>query len=157
MKWSMPAYVRREAILLMTSAFKAHAALSFWRGGEIGDGSAKDGAMGQFGRLTSLADLPDNLDQLIAEAADLAASKPAQRKPKAVPKPALEPHPELVGALDKNPSAQATFDGFAPSNRREYVEWINDAKRDETRAKRIAQTIEWLSEGKKRNWRYENC
>lgn len=157
MKWSMPAYVRDGAILLMTSAFKAHAALSFWRGGEIGDGIAKAGAMGQFGKLTSVGDLPDNLDQLIAEAVEVAATKPALRKAKTTTKPALEPHPELVAALAKNPAAQATFDAFAPSHRRDYVEWVNEAKRDETRTKRIAQAVEWMAEGKKRHWRYENC
>jgi len=66
-------------------------------------------------------------------------------------------HPELEAALGKAPKAKATFDGFPPSCRREYLEWVSEAKRDETRAKRIATTIEWLSEGKRRNWKYENC
>ena len=64
---------------------------------------------------------------------------------------------DFAAALAKQPGAQAAFDAFAPSHRREYLEWITDAKREETRGKRIAQSVEWLAEGKKRNWKYENC
>ena len=64
---------------------------------------------------------------------------------------------DLRAAIDAAPAAAATFDGFPPSCQREYVEWVTEAKRDETRAKRLAQTVEWLAEGKRRNWKYENC
>ena len=154
-KWGMPAYMSGGAILLITAAFKAHAALNFWRGGEIGDGSAKAGAMGQLGKISSLDDLPDDLDQLIAEAARLAALAPAPRTPKAASKPPSEPHPAFAEALAGNSAAQSHFDAFAPSHRREYVDWINDAKRDETRAQRIATAIEWIGQGKTHNWRYK--
>lgn len=154
-KWGMPAFTRGGAILLITAAFKAHAALNFWRGGEIGDGSAKAGAMGQLGKIASLADLPTDLDSLIAQAARLAASAPARRKSKAAPKPSPGPHPAFAEALAAVPTARSHFDAFAPSHRREYVEWVNSAKRDETRARRIATAIEWIAEGKKQNWRYE--
>ena len=154
-KWGMPAYTRGGAILLITAAFKAHAALNFWRGGEIGDGSAKAGAMGQLGKVASLDDLPADLDHLIAEAARLAALAPAPRKPKAAPKSSADPHPAFAGALAANPGAQTHFDAFAPSHRREYIDWINSAKRDETRARRIASALDWISQGKKQNWRYE--
>lgn len=159
MKWSMPAYTVAGKIVLMTPAFKAHAALNFWRGQEIGDGEAKAGAMGQFGKLTSVDDLPPDreLDQLIREAAALAKTAPAPRKPKHASKPAPELHPDFAAALAKAPKAKANLDGFSPSAQREYLEWINDAKRDETREKRIATAIEWLADGKKRNWQYENC
>lgn len=153
-KWGMPAFTRGGAILLITAAFKAHAALNFWRGGEIGDGSAKAGAMGQLGKIASLADLPTDLDLLIAAAARL-ASAPAPPKPKAAPKPSADPHPAFAEALAAAPAAQAHFHAFAPSHRREYVEWVNAAKRDDTRARRIATAIEWITEGKKQNWRYE--
>ena len=153
-KWGMPAFTRGGAILLIIAAFKAHAALNFWRGGEIGDGSAKAGAMGQLGKIASLADLPTELDHLIAEAARLASS-PAPPKPKAAPKPSADPHPAFAEGLAAVPAAQAHFHAFAPSHRREYVEWVNSAKRDETRAKRIATANEWIAEGKKQNWRYE--
>jgi hypothetical protein len=63
-------------------------------------------------------------------------------------------HPELKTALAKNRKARETFEGFSPSHRREYVEWIAEAKGDDTRKRRIATAIEWLSEGKPRNWKY---
>jgi uncharacterized protein YdeI (YjbR/CyaY-like superfamily) len=159
MKWSMPAYMHGGKILLITSAFKDHAALNFWRGQEIGDGSPKAGAMGQFGRLTSAAELPPlkELDLLILQAAELAKSTPAPRKPKHEPKPAAKMHPEFALALGKDPKAKATFDNFSPSCRREYLDWVDEAKRDQTRQKRIATAVEWLAEGKRRNWKYENC
>jgi uncharacterized protein YdeI (YjbR/CyaY-like superfamily) len=157
MKWSMPAYMKGGAILLMTAAFKAHAALNFWRGGEIGDGKAKPGAMGQLGKIASLDDLPPDLDDLILEAARLAETAPAPRKPKAAPKPPSAMHPEFAAALAKAPKAKASLDGFPPSAQRDYLDWISEAKQDATRAKRIASSIEWLSEGKRRHWKYENC
>jgi len=159
MKWSMPTYTVGGKIVLITSAFKAHAALNFWRGQEIGDGSPKAGAMGQFGRLTSVEDLPPDteLDALIGEAAALAKTAPAPRKTKHEPKPAPEMHPDFASALAKADKAKSTFDNFPPSCRREYLEWISEAKREETRNKRIATAVEWLAEGKRRNWRYESC
>src|SRR5207253_3895583 len=103
MKWSMPAYLAGGKIVLITSSFKAHAALNFWRGQEIGDGTPKAGAMGQLGRLTSLADLPPDteLDSLIREAAALAKTAPAPRKTRHAPKPAPGMHPEFEAALGK--------------------------------------------------------
>jgi len=159
MKWSMPTYTVGGKIVLITSAFKAHAALNFWRGQEIGDGSPKAGAMGQFGRLTSVEDLPPDteLDALIGEAAALAKTAPAPRKTKHEPKPAPEMHPDFASALAKADKAKSTFDNFPPSCRREYLEWISEAKREETRNKRIATAVEWLAEGKRRNWKYESC
>jgi uncharacterized protein YdeI (YjbR/CyaY-like superfamily) len=159
MKWSSPAFTVDGKILLMMAAFKAHAALNFWRGQELGDGAPKAGAMGQFGKLQSLSDLPADaeLDALIAEAAALAKTAPAPRKPKHQPKPAPTLHPDFAAALDAAPTAKATLGSFSPSARRDYLEWICDAKQDATRAKRIATAVEWLTEGKKRHWKYENC
>jgi uncharacterized protein YdeI (YjbR/CyaY-like superfamily) len=158
-KWSMPAYTLDGKIVLMTAAFKAHAALNFWRGQELRGESANADAMGQFGKLASVDDLPPDaeLDRLIREAAELSKSAPAPRKPKHAPKAEPAMHADFATALAKADKAKATFDAFPPSCRREYVEWIADAKRDETRARRIATAIEWLSEGKKRNWKYETC
>jgi uncharacterized protein YdeI (YjbR/CyaY-like superfamily) len=118
---------------------------------------AKPGAMGQLGQLKSVSDLPGDLDELIARAAALSASAPTPRKPKHAPKPPPDMHPDFAAALDKSPKAKAALDAFAPSHRREYLEWIGEAKRDETRQKRIATAIDWLAEGKKRNWQYERC
>jgi uncharacterized protein YdeI (YjbR/CyaY-like superfamily) len=159
LKWSMPAYTLGGKIVLITAAFKAHLALNFWRGQELrGDGANTD-AMGQFGKIKSLADLPPDkeLDRLIREAADLAKSAPAPRKTKHAPKPAPELHPEFAAALAKAPEAKAVLDSFPPSAQRDYVEWIADAKQDATRQKRIATAIEWLGEGKRRHWKYQNC
>jgi uncharacterized protein YdeI (YjbR/CyaY-like superfamily) len=159
LKWSMPAYTLGGKIVLITAAFKAHLALNFWRGQELrGDGANAD-AMGQFGKIKSLADLPPDkeLDRLIREAADLAKSAPAPRKTKHAPKPAPGLHPEFAAALAKAPQARAVLDSFPPSAQRDYVEWIADAKQDATRQKRIATAIEWLGEGKRRHWKYQNC
>ena len=159
MKWSAPGFTVDGKILLILAAFKAHAAINFWRGQEIGDGSPKAGAMGQFGKLTSLDDLPsdEELDALIREAAALARTAPAPRKTKHTPKPAPAMHPEFAAALAKAPKAKAALNGFSPSAQREYLEWIGEAKQDATRQKRITDAVEWLSEGKKRHWKYESC
>jgi uncharacterized protein YdeI (YjbR/CyaY-like superfamily) len=159
LKWGAPSFTLNGKILLMMAAFKAHAALNFWRGQELGDGQPKAGAMGQFGRLTSLSDLPPDaeFDALVREAAALAKTAPAPRKTRHEPKPAPGMHPEFAAALAKAPNAKAALDGFPPSAQRDYLEWIVEAKQDTTRAKRIATAIEWLSEGKRRHWKYQNC
>ena len=159
LKWSAPTFTLDGKIVLMLAAFKAHAAVNFWRGQELRGEAAKSDAMGQFGKLTTVDDLPpvDELDRLIAKAAELARSAPAPRKIKHEPKPAAELHPDFAAALGGAPKAKAQLDGFSPGARREYLDWIADAKRDETRASRIATAIEWLSEGKKKNWKYERC
>lgn len=159
LKWSAPAFTMDGKILLIMAAFKAHAALNFWRGQEIGDGQPKAGAMGQFGKLTSVGDLPPykELDSLIREAAEIAKSAPAPRKTKHPPKPPSEMHPDFAAALNEAPRAKATFESFAPSARRDYLEWIAEAKQDATRARRISTAVDWISEGKKRHWKYEAC
>ena len=159
MKWSAPGFTLDGKILLIMATFKAHAALNFWRGQEIGDGSPKAGAMGQFGKLKSVGDLPpdDELDALIREAAALSKSAPAPRKTKHEPRPAPELHAEFAAALAKAPNAKAALDSFPPSAQRDYFEWISEAKQDATRQKRIATAIEWLTEGKRRHWKYQNC
>ena len=159
LKWSAPAFTVDGKILLMMAAFKAHAALNFWRGQEIGDGSPKAGAMGQFGKLVSVDDLPPDaqFDALVREAAALAQTAPAPRKAKHAPKTAPGLHPEFAAALAQAPKAKATLDGFPPSAQRDYLDWIAEAKQDATRAKRIATAVEWLAEGKRRHWKYQNC
>ena len=158
-KWSMPAYTVGGKIVLITASFKAHMALNFWRGQELRGENANADAMGQFGKIRSVDDLPPNaeLDRLIREAAELAATAPATRKVKHEPKPPAEIRPEFAAALNAHPKAKASLEGFSPSARRDYVDWIAEAKQDATRAKRIATAIEWLGEGKKRHWKYENC
>ena len=157
MKWSMPAYTLGGKIVLITAAFKAHVALNFWRGQELRGDTANADAMGQFGKIKSIDELPPDadLDRLIREAAELAKSAPAPRKAKHAPKPPPDLHPEFAAALAKAPKAKASLDAFPPSAQREYFEWIAEAKQDATRAKRIATAVEWLSEGKRRHWKYE--
>jgi uncharacterized protein YdeI (YjbR/CyaY-like superfamily) len=160
MKWSMPHFLYKGQMLAGMAAFKAHATFGFWRAKEVlGETGAERDAMGQFGRLTSVADLPpeDVLHALIRRAMALTDSGSRPSRPKAAPKPEPETPSELDAALSANPAARATFDGFPPSCRREYVQWVVEAKRPETRDKRIAQAVEWMAEGKRRNWKYENC
>ena len=82
---------------------------------------------------------------------------PAPHKTKHAPKPPPGMHPQFAAALSKAPKAKAALDTFPPSAQREYLEWISEAKQDATRQKRIASAIEWLSEGKRRHWQYQNC
>jgi uncharacterized protein YdeI (YjbR/CyaY-like superfamily) len=158
-KWSMPAYTVGGKIVLITAAFKAHTALNFWRGQELETSYSSVGAMGQFGRVKSVSDLPsdDELDRLIGEAAELARNAPAPRKTKHEPKPAPTLHPDFAAALARAPKAKEVLEGFPPSAQRDYFEWIVEAKQEATRQKRIATAVEWLSEGKRRHWKYQDC
>ena len=159
LKWSMPTFTYKGKILCGMAAFKAHATFGFWGNAEVVEGKAVDTAMGQFGRLTSVANLPPEaeLAVMIEKAAALIDSGAKAPRPVKPPKPELAMPADFAAALAASPAAQATYDGFAPSARRDYLEWVIDAKRDDTRAKRIAQAVEWLAEGKKRHWKYENC
>ncbi|MEO6224595.1 MAG: YdeI/OmpD-associated family protein [Sphingomicrobium sp.] len=158
-KWRMPTFTVGGQIVLITAAFKAHCALNFWRGQELESRHSSVGALGQFGKIKSIAELPgdDELDRLVREAAELASGAPAPRQPKHQPRPPADIHPDFAAALGQAPQAQAVLDGFPASARRDYVDWIAEAKQDATRAKRIASAIEWLGEGKRRHWKYENC
>jgi uncharacterized protein YdeI (YjbR/CyaY-like superfamily) len=158
LKWSAPAF-QYHGLLVDMAAFKKHCACGFWKHDLlIEDDTKASEAMGSFGRLTSIADLPGKREfaRLVRAAMRLneeGIKAPRQKTTKA--KPEAEIHPEFAAALAKNRKAKKAFDAFAPSHRREYVEWVAEAKRDATRARRIAQAIEWLAEGKKRNWKYE--
>ena len=114
--------------------------------------------MGQFGRLTSLDDLPDREDADRAHPqGDEADRGRREAGPQQKVKPPFTVPQDLQAAIDAAPAAKATWEAFPPSCQREYVEWVTEAKRDETRGKRLNQTLEWLAEGKRRNWKYENC
>ena len=158
-KWGMPTFLY-EGMLCGMAAFKAHATFGFWKGALIVDAQGRkvEDAMGQFGRLTSLADLPPRreLAGYVKKAMKLNEDGVAvPRARDAKPKPAPRVPADLAAALAKNKRAAATFAAFAPSHRREYVAWIVEAKRAGTRARRLATAIEWLAAGKKHNWRYE--
>lgn len=157
-KWGMPAFLYNGRPLANMAAFKAHAVMGFWQGQQLREGEARNGAMGEFGRITKVEDLPDRdaLIDLVRKAMRLIDEgvKPVRNK---TVKEAIAMPDDLRGALAANPAAQASYDGFPPSAQREYLEWVVQAKRPETRAKRIAQAVEWMAEGKRRNWKYESC
>jgi uncharacterized protein YdeI (YjbR/CyaY-like superfamily) len=163
-KWSRPFFEYKGSVLCHIDGFKQHCAFGFWNAPLLKDPAGvlhlKDRkAMGHLDRITSLKDLPSDkiLSALIKEAvllADQGVKMPA-RAAKKEPKAEL-PMPAAFGAaLKKNKKAQVVWEGFSPSHRREYIEWIAEAKTDVTRDKRIATTLEWLIEGKSRNWKYE--
>jgi uncharacterized protein YdeI (YjbR/CyaY-like superfamily) len=158
LRWGMPSFTYKGQILCQMAAFKEHAVFGFWRSREVTEAEGGN-AMGQFGRLATVADLPDEatLDEMIRKAAALVDSGIKAPRPVKHPKPELAMPGDFAAALTANAAAQASFDGFAPSARRDYLEWVIEAKRPETRAKRIAQAVEWLAEGKKRHWKYEKC
>jgi len=163
LKWSMPSFLYAGGILCGMAAFKQHATFGFWKGRLIvpGDGASNESAMGQFGRITKLSDLPSKkvLAGYITQAMKLneeGVKDPARAKPDK-PKPAPPAPTDLAAALKKNRAAKTTWDAFSPSCKREYVDWITEAKREETRQRRVAQAVEWMGEGKQRNWKYQNC
>ncbi|MCA1661900.1 MAG: YdeI/OmpD-associated family protein [Novosphingobium sp.] len=158
-KWSMPHFTVSGKILAGMASFKAHAAFFVHGAGRMREGEGQNGGMGSFGKLTSLADLPsdDELSALLRKSRDeiVAGVKPA-RAPKP-PKPEIAMPDDFAEALAASPEAQRHFDAFAPSYRRDYLEWITTAKATATRAKRIGEAVSWIAEGKKRHWKYESC
>ena len=159
LKWNAPTFMH-QGILCAMAAFKEHVIFNLWKGSLIVASDKDTVAMGQFGRLKKVSDLPSQkiLTGYIRKAMALneaGVKTPKVRKPglprKAIP---VEPPPDLAAALKKNAKARATFGAFSPSHKREYIEWIVEAKRDETRQRRLSQTIEMLAEGKTRNWKY---
>ena len=162
MKWSMPHFMYKGMLAGMAS-FKEHATFGFWKGDLVvtKDGRVDERAMGQFGRITKLADLPSKkvLTGYVKTAMQLndEGVKSPRMERKAPSKAPVVPPADLAAALKKNKKAGATYAAFTPGKRREYVEWITEAKTDATRQKRLAQAIEWMAEGKTRNWKYANC
>lgn len=162
LKWSMPHFMYKDVILCSMAAFKAHAVFGFRHQGMdkvLGEaGSKANLAMGSMGRITSLNDLPSDREMVgfIRAAAKLHAFGAPARPARAAKKlAAVRPPADLAAALKKNKRAATTFANFSNSNRKDYVEWLTEAKREETRKKRLATAIEWLAAGKARNWKYE--
>ena len=156
MKWSAPHFMYQGMLCSMAS-FKEHCAFGFWKGALVVESGGKsDEAAGHFGRITKLSDLPPRkvIVGYIKKAMTLNESGAAvPRKPKRASKP-LETPDYLIAALKRNRKALATFEGFTPSHRREYVEWITGAKTEDTRQRRLEQALEWMAEGKPRHWKY---
>lgn len=160
-KWGMPAFLYKGKTLCMMAAFKAHAILDFPHGSQVTGGTGAEGtAMGEFGRMTSVDDLPKvpEFAHLLARAAALIdAGVKSRSAPKPKPKPVPNAPADFAAALSGTEGASAHYDAFSAACKREYVEWIEEAKRPETRTKRIAQAVAWIAEGKTRNWKYRNC
>jgi len=160
MKWSMPFFLYKGMLCNMAS-FKQHCAFGFWKGRIIvRNGQATEEAMGQFGRITSLNLVPAKrvLFDYIKKAMQLNEDGVKVKKApvKRVAKDLVVP-PYFHSALKKNKKALTAFDGFSYSKRKEYVDWLTEAKTEETRQKRLQTSVEWLAEGKSRNWKYEKC
>ena len=147
MKWSVPFFEYKGPLANM-AAFKAHCAFGFWKSSLLG--------ADRMGHLQSVEDLPP-LKEFVALAKKVAKLNEDGVKvvrPKKAPKPEAKTPADLASALKKNKKAAAAYENFPPSHRREYVQWITEARTDETRKKRIGQAIEWIAEGKSRNWKY---
>lgn len=149
-KWGAPSFSHQGRNLCGIAAFKAHVAC-FVHGGAKPEGGA---GMGEFGKMQSMTDLPSKaaLAKPLKARMKIIEAGPAG-KPTAV-KPPPEVPPDLAKALKASKPAAATFKALPPSGQRDYVTWITEAKRAETRAQRVAQAAEWLAEGKPRNWKY---
>ena len=154
LKWGAPAFMH-HGIVAGIAGFKEHATFGFWKH-QLLLGKRDERAWGTFGRLTSAADLPSRatLVALVKKAAALNESGTKVPRRKAKPKKAILMPAALRTALANNATAKATFDAFNPSHQREYLEWITEAKGDDTRARRVQQAVEWMAAGKSRNWKY---
>lgn len=157
MKWSRP-HFEYKGMLCGVSAFKAHCAFGFWKGSLIVAGDNKnDSAMGQFGRIEKLEDLPPKKKIIAYVHAAMRLNEEGVKAPHMAERKTHKPLPVppiLAAALKKNKKAKEHFENFSPSCQREYITWITEAKAEDTRARRLATTIEWVAEGKHRNWKY---
>lgn len=168
-KWSRPFFEYKGKILCNISAFNEHCSFGFW-GEEIGAvlreaKVVQDGGMGSLGRITILKDLPSDKQMLgfirqaksFIDSGQYTSPIAARHKVVKAPKAPIETPEDFFAALKKNKAAAKVFDAFSPSCKREYMEWITEAKRTETREKRIVNAVELIAEGKQRNWKYQNC
>lgn len=161
-KWGAPHFVQ-QGIVGMIAAFKQHVSWGFWNAKLMPDPHGllqAAEAPTSFGfKPKSLADLPS--DEVILDyiRAAVALNEQGIKRPAAKRKPVakIEVPKDLRAALKQNPKALATFEAFSPSHQREYIEWITEAKQPATRERRLATTLEWLTEGKSRNWKYKSC
>jgi len=166
-KWSMPFFMYHSLILGNMAAFKQHCSFGLWGKEAAADlranGVYSRDSMGVLGKLTSVKDLPSDREltgylRNAAAAIDTGARTQNYSRPRpSTPKPPTEVPASLAAALKKNKAAATQFAAMPPGCKREYCEWIAEARRDETRDKRVATAIEWIAEGKRRNWKYETC
>ena len=158
-KWGVP-FFTYHGILCHVAAFKAHCMFFVWNkslASKLKDAGLSEKTPHKLRRITSLDELPDakTLKRLLKLAAALnEAGEKGPPRTRAKPKKKLAVPADLCAALAKNKKAQATFDNFTPAKQREYIEWLTEAKRDETRQKRLKTAVGWMAEGKPRNWKY---
>jgi uncharacterized protein YdeI (YjbR/CyaY-like superfamily) len=162
MKWSFPHFDYKGEMMCSMAAFKQHAVFGFWKAPLMKDKvlleiAKSEVAMGHLGRITSLKDLPPDTKIIawIKEAMKLNDEGKKIVKAKPVEKAALVVPDYFIKAIKKNKAAWATFEAFSPSCKKEYVQWVVEAKTEETRNKRLTQAIDMMAEGKKRNWKYK--
>jgi len=166
-KWSFPVFMYKGAIMCNLAAFKQHCSFGFWKASIMPDPdnilsvSDREG-MGHLGKITSLKDLPkDTVLKKYIKAAmklnDEGVKLPPRPKPTEKEKKELQVPDYFTKELKKNKAAGELFNAFSYSHKKEYIEWFEEAKTDATRAKRVAQALEWIVEGKSRNWKYMNC
>ena len=150
LKWGVPYFTVNGKNAVGMAAFKQHASVIICSDERAG------GGMGNFGKLTSIDELPPEADLIerFRQSAE-AVQSPRTAKPKA--RGALETPADLARAIDAKAGARAIYDGFTDAQRRDYIEWITSAKREATRETRVATAAQWISEGKRRNWKYEKC
>lgn len=164
-KWGIPHY-EFEGIVCSMAAFKKHVSYGFWKATAIPDplgifsGDPKASMAGH--KVATVEELPsaEQLAPYLRAAIELnerGEKAPPSKAAASRAKAPLDVPPDLAAALAANAAAKATFDAFPPSHRREYLEWITEAKKPDTRARRIAQAVEMMAEGKSRNWKYEKC
>ena len=155
LKWGHPAFMYK-GILCGMAAHKQHVTFGFWKASALNDLPKSDAAAGQFGRIASVKDLPDKktMIRLVKQATALHDAGVKAPRMKTAPKAPIKEPTYFTAALKENKKAQKIYDAFSPSHKREYLEWITEAKGEETRARRLATAIEWMAEGKPRNWKY---
>lgn len=159
MKWSMPHFDYKGQMMCSMAAFKEHCSFSFWKASLIDEkleAEAKtESAMGHLGRIRSVKDIPSEkqISTWIKKAMQLNDDGIIVKRILPEKKEIIIPE-QLTVALNKNKKAKAVFEKFPYSHKKEYIEWINEAKTEETRKRRIVTTIEWVTEGKDRNWKY---
>ncbi len=157
-KWGSPAFVYQSKLLCMIAAFKAHCALVLWTREPEKDAASTTPEVdsSRLRHITSVKELPSPrvLGALVKAAAKRIADGTVVPKPVKKPKPPVKVPDDLKAALARDARAKAGFEKLPPSHRREYIEWIIDAKTEPTRERRLATTLEWVAEGKSRNWKY---
>ena len=159
-KWGMPSF-EYKGILCVLASFKQHCTFGFWKASLMKDkvlmeNARSESAMGHLGRITSLKDLPPDkkITAWIKEAMKLNEEGKKVIRAKPVVKKDLVIPDYIPAAIKKNKKAWGVFEKFSPSAKKEYVDWITEAKSEETKNKRLSQAIEWMAEGKPRNWKY---